>query len=201
MTTMPQPKEADAFLSLSEVQKELAALSEANIVRLRRMETLLSGNNPTTTLLTDAILKTWEGTRHWKRGMSPYAHLYSAMKSLANNDFKKKSSRKIIPISNDIREEDLAPSFSAFSPSPEKLIIDEEDKAEREKAAQTLVNEIFDLFADDEEAMHVLMGEMYGLSAEEIRQKNGMELKQYHTTRRRISRKINKHYPGKRQTG
>ena len=151
-------------------------------------------------LLVDAITKTWDGVRSWKRGMTTFAHLFGAMKSLANNDYKKAKKNKTDSITDDAGNEKPKLSAQISTPSPEALIIERERNQEREKEAKELADQVLELFANDANAMWVLMGEMDGQSAEEIRELSGMDQTQYNTTRRRIRRKLDKFFPDKKKT-
>ncbi len=66
---------------------------------------------------------------------------------------------------------------------------------QQEEAMQALVCEIEALFADDDEARHVLKGQMNGISPEEIRDQGSMSRSAYNTTRRRIRRRIDREFP------
>jgi len=189
----------DTHLTIKEAQKALASISKGDQIRLRKVEIWFARNDPNSTLLVDAITKTWDGTRSWKRGMGAFEHLHGVMRSLANNEHKKKTvSKKSVTFTNDDGEEKSEISIQFSSPSPETLIIEREEREEREKKAKAEAEKILNLFTDDEDATLVLMGEMDGLSAEEIRELGDMDRTRYNTTRKRIRRKLNKHFTYKK---
>jgi DNA-directed RNA polymerase specialized sigma24 family protein len=189
----------ETHLTIGEVQKALDSLSEADMIRLSKIEELFARNNPTSTLLADAIIKTFDGTRSWKRGMGVCEHMYGVMRSLANNDHKKKTiSKRTVAFTNDEGEENLRILHETSSPSPETLLIEREYQEEHEQNAQTLANQVLDLFADDGDAMMILMGMMDDIPAEEIRELSGMDQTSYNTTRKRIRRKLDRKYPEKK---
>lgn len=201
VTKQQAEKVENDHLTVSEAQKALAALSKADMIRLRRLEKWFTRNDPASSLLTDAILKTWEGVRSWKRGMGAYEHLYGVMRSLANNEYKKQTvGKKSEAFMDDEGEDKPAIALQTSSPSPETLLIEQENKEERERHAQALAKQVLDLFSDDEDATWILMGEMDGQPAEETRKQSGMDQKRYDTTRRRIRRKLDKHFPDKKKT-
>lgn len=189
----------DTHLTIEEARNALAAISHADIIRLRKAEKFLSANNPNSTILTDAITKTWEGERSWKRGMTLPNHLYGAMKSLANNDYKKAAKRKIENLTDTAGDEKPEVAIKTSNSSPETLLIEKETQEEREKEAAALAKQVLEMFADDEDATWILMGEMDGQTAEEIRELSGMDNKRYNTTRRRIRRKLDKTFPDKKK--
>ena len=191
----------DTHLTADEAQKALAAMSRADMIRLSKAETWFARNNPTNTLLTDAINKTWEGTRSWKRGMGIVEHLYGVMRSLANNEHKKKTiSKKSMAFTNDDGTEKSKIAVQVSTPSPEAMMIEREKQEEREKNAKELADKVLEIFAKDDNAMWILMGEMDGQSAEEIRKLSEMDRTQYNSTRKRISRKLDKYFPDKKKT-
>lgn len=63
----------NTHLTVEEARKALASMSRADMIRLRRSEINFSRSNPNSMLLSDAITKTLEGVRSWKRGMTVYA--------------------------------------------------------------------------------------------------------------------------------
>lgn len=201
MTKKLKAEEAkETHLTLEEAQKTLAAITRADMIRLSKFEAWLDRNNPANTLLVDAITKTWDGTRSWKRGMGVFEHLCGVMRSLANNEHKKKTiSKKSMTFTNDDGEEKSKIAIQVNSPSPETLMIERELQEEREKKAQAETKEILNIFAKDEDAMWILMGEMDGQTAEEIRELSGMDQTRFNTTRRRIRRKLDKHFPDKKK--
>lgn len=202
MTKKAEAEDAkDTHLTVEEAQKALASISRADMIRLHKLEVWFARNNPTNTLLVDAITKTWDGTRSWKCGMGAYEHLYGVMRSLANSEHKKTTvSKESMALTNDDGEEKSKIALQVSTPSPEALMIEREQQQAREKEAKELADQVLERFADDENAMWVLMGEMDGQSAEEIRELSGMNQTQYNTTRRRIRRKLDKFFPDKNKT-
>ncbi len=198
---MKEKAEAEGtHLTVEEARQALASISRADMIRLRKAEIWWSRDNDNSMLLVDAITKTWDGVRSWKRGMTPFTHLYGVMKSLASNDYKKTKKNKTDSITDDAGNEKPKISAQISTPSPETLMIEREQKQKREKEAKELADQVLELFADDDNAMWVLMGEMDGQSAEEIRELSGMDQTQYNSTRRRIRRKLDRYFPDKKKT-
>lgn len=179
-----KPEQEDVYLSENDVRDRLNALTEADLHRLLRSAKNLAGaTHAADDLIQKAILLVLSGERRWKREMETIPFLYSAMRSIAHAEFKKKSpENKKTSIVNgdgdDIEITDTAPSTEA------RLIQQEDDNLVRKR-----VEEIFDVFKDDDEATLLLVGIADGLSASEIREQMKISKTQYETILKWIRRK------------
>jgi hypothetical protein len=189
----------NTHLTVEEARKALVSMSRADMIRLRRSEIIFSRSNPNSMLLSDAITKTLEGVRSWKRGMTVYAHLYGAMKSLAHNDYKKSKIYQTEAFTDDTGNEKPQIALQVCTPSPEVLNIEAGYQEECEEKAKAEAKEVFELFANDEDAMWLLMGWMDDKTAREIQEISGMDKKKYDTTYKRITRNLTKRFPDKKK--
>lgn len=176
----------DDYLSDEEVRTALEELTIADMIRLSMIIKKFEGRGfSTDDLVQEALVRILDGTRKWKRGMQMFPFLYSTMSSIADSNFKRKSTENAIKFSKDqLTEDKISKIHGESSPSPESLMIDNEAD---EVNAQRL-QELFDLFKDDKDATLILMGEADGLVPEEIRKIGNMDKTRYDSTRKRIRR-------------
>jgi len=120
-------------------------------------------------LLHEALYRALEGTRKCPKGTSILAFLVMTMKSISSHD-RDKSRREVLvadPTETPIASvTDLSPV-----PSPEDDAIAVEDDA----IAETVLQEIYHHFEDDEEATMVLMGWADGLRGVKLREVTGLD--------------------------
>ncbi len=127
-------------------------------------------------LLHEAITKTLDGRRRWNKSVSIIKHLDRVMESDSGHIIESSISHSTESIED--REVDIAgPLF---------------DPLERQSAYEEL-NNILDLFKEDQMARDLLVLKSEGFSASEIQQELGIGKVQYETIMKRIRRHYVRH--------
>ena len=189
-----RPSDTDHF-SVMELRETFESLGDAEYLKLNKAAGYLGwkcgleGDE----LLGEAMMCALKGNRHCRRDLPPFVFLVGIMKSFASEVIAK---RETDPLAEHLGDDAVSATGPlATSPSddlnPEEVLIARE---EQEHAA-VVVGELEALFADDEKAQLILMGKMDDMTAEEIRELGEMDKTTYATARRRMRRKIDRHYP------
>jgi DNA-directed RNA polymerase specialized sigma24 family protein len=160
-----------------DVGAALAALSEEDLLRLRAIARLRGRSLPPgamswSDLLHEAVLRALTGVRPWPPDVPLLAFLAGVMRSLCDEQWRRR------------RRQDHLPIFLDSGGS---------DDPERTCAAAEALAAIQRLFASDEAALKVITGITRGMTAEDIRRHYGLTAGQYDTTRRRIRRGLLRH--------
>ena len=134
-------------------------------------------------LLSEATVRALAGERKCPRGVSPEVFLGNAMKSIAWARREQLDGEPDTENLDDIERVIAAPVHGA-----EREIIAQQD-------CDSMLKALEELFADDEEALLVIMGLVDDNEADEIRSIGGWDLRAYATIRRRMRNKISKRYP------
>jgi DNA-directed RNA polymerase specialized sigma24 family protein len=173
-----RPKEwvACAPPAPQDIGSALAALSEDDLLRLRAIARLraraLPGGISWSDLLHEAVVRALAGTRPWPPGVPLLAFLAGVMRSLCDEQWRRR------------RRRDFLPDPEGAGPT---------DDPERVYAAAEALAAIQRLFASDVPATRVIAGLLDGMTADEIRRRYGMNAVEYDTTRRRIRRSLLRH--------
>lgn len=161
---MPPDDDPCAF-SVLDFKRALEAVSDADLARLEKIARILAaktkGAMTPTDLLNEAVLRTLDGKRTWKRSVSLVKHLAGTMKSIAFHD-KAKDPPQWTPPEADPDNED-APGAVAL------LVKHFEDK-------------------NDDDALLVLGGHAEEKEPEEIRDDLGLDQTRYETIMKSIRR-------------
>ncbi|WP_153147640.1 hypothetical protein [Dechloromonas sp. H13] len=184
------------MLSRDEMRRAIAALSEAELLKLERVANWLSSGRSLSAddLLQEAICRALEGVRNCPIDVPILAFLVNVMKSLVSARHKASMvdpielAAPVSTLSDDGDERDALADVEDRASSPEQLLV-EEDSASKMKAA------FHRLFEDDAVAELVLLDIFAGLTAEETRADLNLDETTYATIRRRIRRRINQRYP------
>ncbi|MEJ2652734.1 MAG: hypothetical protein P8173_13300 [Gammaproteobacteria bacterium] len=189
VTTTPPRK----YLDAAEFRAALHALEPADLLRLRKKSayraagTGMNGDD----LLHEAILSTLdEGGRNCPADVSITVYLDNAMRSIASGA-REKYARET-PAGNGHNEEGPLGNHADKRPAPAEAtatLIELED----------VINRLEDLFADDPQAQAIVIGDMEGWSAEEIKEAEPMDKVQYATARRRVRRAIEREFGGEKR--
>jgi DNA-directed RNA polymerase specialized sigma24 family protein len=159
-----------------DVGAALAALSEADLLRLRAIARLRARSLPEgmswSDLLHEAVLRALTGARPWPPGVPLLAFLAGVMRSLCDEQWRRHRRQNHLPTSHD--------GGGAVDP-------------ERACAAAEAPAAIQRLFASDEAALKVITGLISGMAAADIRRHYGLTAVEYDTTRRRIRRTMLRH--------
>ncbi len=185
------PDDMTAYLTDGELRAALEALSEVDLIRLKKAATRLAGGTSFAPddLIHEAVRAVLEGRRNCPAGVCFATFLASAMRSIVSAARK---AAKIDPLARpepgDDEDGDGAHMIPDSARTPEETVIAADEHQKRLAALD-------DLFADDDQAMFVLMGDLDGVPPEEVREMGGLDETSWNTVRRRIRRKIEKAYP------
>lgn len=180
MTELPTTLE---HASTAEVIEALDALAPEDLIRLRQLAKLRASSLVVMDwedLLSEAVRRVLEGSRHWPRDVPFLAFMAQTMRSIASEERRE----ALITIA----EADLGWDEGQTSPMSD-LSSTDIDPA-REVEARQVLSAIEALFEDDQPALAVLHGFALGLSPEEIQLENGLTQTQYASTQRRIRRAL-----------
>jgi DNA-directed RNA polymerase specialized sigma24 family protein len=159
-----------------DVGTALAALSEEDLLRLRAIARLRARSLPDgmswSDLLHEAVLRALTGARPWPPGVPLLAFLAGVMRSLCDEQWRRRRRQDYLPTAHDS---------------------DGADDPERACAATEALTAIQRLFAYDEAALKVITGLMSGMAAADIRRHYRLTAVEYDTTRRRIRRTMLRH--------
>lgn len=168
--------------SSEEAMAALRQLSAADLQRLKGMAKSIAwalASDEADELLAEAIRRTLDLTRKWKKGVPLLTFLYNAMRSIAHE--RRKERRDLVSFGDlTNRETGEPPDFGDFgSWSPEEWVF-----------AGEVVDRFARLFADDPEALHVALAKMDGKSPAETMLELKLSQMQYDTILRRVRRRI-----------
>jgi hypothetical protein len=140
-------------------------------------------------LLQEAVRRTLEeDRRNCPTDVPVSVYLGNAMRSIANGE-RAKYVRET-PSGAGPDENDVASNFADDTPSPENAALNRID-------LEQTVNRLQEMFADDPQALAVVIGAMEEWAPEEIKEMETMDDKQYATARRRVRRAIAREFGGK----
>ena len=177
-----------AHLDTAEFVAALRALVPAEMLRLRKKAayhapgTGMEGDD----LLQEAIRRALEEDgRNCPRDVPMPVFLDNAMRSIASGEREKYARES--PADTDDEEDGLIDREPDPSPSPAEAAL---ARIELER----VVSRLQDVFADDPQAQAVLIGDMEGWTAEEIRDMENMDAKQYAAARKRVRRAVEREF-------
>ena len=157
---------------------EWQQLDDLARVRATGLVTLDSGD-----LLNGAIDGMLTGKRRWPRDVPLVVFVRETMRSIASNEWRRLEQRVIVG------ESEMSSDGAAGVGAVEAALDVSMAPESRAMAAETLVR-IEGLFAEDAEALAVMVGVTAGKSPNEIQKENAMSEKRYATTLRRIRRRL-----------
>jgi RNA polymerase sigma-70 factor (ECF subfamily) len=177
-------------LSADEIEEALTSLTEADLHRLRKAATHFAARSAYQTwedLFQEAVVRALDGTRKCRRDVNVVTFLRNVMRSLLSAD-------------NELHEHKLRAAVSDEKEKQDQinLIVSSQCSPEEQLALSSESNAIFALFGEDDEITMILMGLQEGLSAKEIQEISGIDKTTYESARKRMRRKIEKHYPNGR---
>lgn len=186
-----------ALLSRTEIALAIRGLSDAGLLRLRKIARTFARNCPLEAddLLQEAFTRAVAGTRLCPRHVDVIRFLAEAMHSIASDSTKARRRQeqaqaknpvlRLVPIAAGARDDD--PRLQD-APSPEDVAASEEEAAGIKAA-------VLDLFADDLIAQTIVEADMEGMKAEEIRDLSGLDKVSYASKRRLIRRRLDQAFP------
>jgi DNA-directed RNA polymerase specialized sigma24 family protein len=166
-----------------DVASALAALSNADLLRLNALARLWTRGMPETMswadVLQEAIARALDGSRKWPSGVPILAFLSGVMRSICDDHWRRTAREaRVIVHSSDAADTRLE-EVSAGHPDPERVL-----------AAAQALSDIYDLFAGDNLALKVITGLADGLTAAEICETYRLSEREYDTTRKRMRRAL-----------
>ncbi|MGA2648543.1 MAG: hypothetical protein ABSF15_28000 [Candidatus Sulfotelmatobacter sp.] len=190
------------FLTTLEVRRAIDALTNPDKLRLMssasyRIRGLGRAAHSKTAedLLVEAQLKTLTGDRQWNRSVDFVRHLTEAMRSIADCWKKKEGDQETWLFTEIVKVNAEGEEISPLDNIPSS-----EAAADRSLIAMEEVDGIFSEFGDDMQATQVLQGTYDGLTPKQIKQKYGLNEKEYAAAKKRIRMKLsrtNRHNGGK----
>lgn len=182
--------------SAAEVEQATAGLETVDLKRLRLIARVLVGRNVDSAgrddddLVSEAVLRTLQGTRAWRRGVDFMHHLAETMRSVAW-EWRQQSHRRaeagLVPLPGARQPETLS-AGDDFTPDPVESAVSPDPGAEALAIARDRLRVMVETFADDPTATAVLEGWADGSKGPEIQQRHGMTEKAFRAAVRRIRR-------------
>ncbi|GAC1343540.1 MAG: hypothetical protein NVSMB18_19550 [Acetobacteraceae bacterium] len=187
-----------AHRSSEEFKAAIAALSQSDWIRLRRVAEQLTGDGVMgrDDLIQESYCRVLAGSRPWPSAVRLLPFLVNVLKSVVSNERRKRRRS----------EEDGSAVRAPLSlhDAAGGLVIDTEDPTPNiedillaNAGAAEFKREILDLFADDPEAQILVEGIAEGMQGEELRQLADLDQTSFNSKRRLIRRRIEKHLSGR----
>ena len=127
-------------------------------------------------LLHEAVVRALDGTRSCPRSVAPMTFLYNAMKSIASAAWEARNLRPRLASIDAAGVDKIVAAIKTPDGSVEESMIAKEDSARRLEALMTI-------FKDDADALCVVMGDLDGMEAEDIRSVCSLDKTTYPTVR------------------
>jgi DNA-directed RNA polymerase specialized sigma24 family protein len=186
----PPPSAADEHFSPEKAAEAIADLDAKEKATLRKLarsywEDRMSGPNAEADpddLLQEAIVRTLQGTRRWRRSVTIIKHLVRTMQSISWEAHRARSAQPHAWAEDGVEEID-----PGDRPADSDESVVEDVVLAREELAQ-----VESLFEHDQEALRVLRCRSIELSPSETCEELGMERSRYDTVNKRIWRKLTK---------
>jgi DNA-directed RNA polymerase specialized sigma24 family protein len=173
---MPVRKRGSA--SIEDIKQEIAAFSEADLLRLLRFARYQVFRYPSIDpkeVLGESVARALEGRRDWPDGVPFKLFFCNVIRSVA--DELRNRARDQGPVPDDV-------NASADGPNPEEQAAD-----------RAFLASIWKFFEGDEHVRALLAGIEEELSAKEIQRKYNMSASEYGAALKRLDRKLAKQYP------
>ncbi len=182
---------AAATLDIDQARDAVAALTATDLLRLQRAGAIygVSIGVDGMDLVNEAISRALGGVRACPTDVPFVVFLRNAMRSIASAERARMKEEAMLESMTGGPDGPLtAIDWTAPGRTCEETLLAREDTAARLKALETL-------FADDEDAQLVLMGDLDEMSAADIRAMNEWSEQAYASVRRRMRRKLSAAYP------
>jgi DNA-directed RNA polymerase specialized sigma24 family protein len=168
--------------SAAAVSRALAALTEADLLRLQALAHLRARGLPRgiswADLLHEALVRSLDGSRQWPPGVPLLVFLVGVMRSICDETWRRhRREVTLIAFEQDVAAE--CEKIACPAPDPERVL-----------AATEATAAIYRLFADDETALLIISGLANGMSADDIRSVHALSSLAYDSARRRIRRAL-----------
>lgn len=180
-----------ATLDIDEIRTAVRSLTNADLLRLARIARTyefgvgLEGMD----LVNEAISRAMSGTRACPRDVPFVVFLKNAMRSIASSERARVREEPMLESTTvGLGDGSSAWDLPDDGRNAEDSLIAHQDMQARLHALETL-------FANDDDAQLVLMGDLEGMSAAEIRSMNGWSEQDLASVRRRMRRRLAARYP------
>lgn len=182
----------DEFFTISEIERLIKGLSNADILRLGGISKRYARNSilDADDILNESIVIIASGSRKFPRNIALLAFLAGTMRSIASNNRRK--SNKFISTINDQDNE----NYNDFILN----IPDKNVNIESEESACQELQYVYELFKDDEDVTCLLLGKCEGLKPDEVCSTWEWDRTKYDTVQKRLRRGLNQHFPNGRIT-
>jgi RNA polymerase sigma factor (sigma-70 family) len=170
--------------SRADIEKNLADLGDADLLRLRRFAQLRSRLVPWMEwrdLLQEAVARALDGRRKWPSKVDFMAFMRQTIRSIANEHLRRDQRR---PVHAEFDDEQLVDRALNSARQPERIV-----------ANANLLDEIHSLFVNDLEVLAILSGMATDETPEEIQKRSGMSATQYASAQKRIRRGLARAFP------
>jgi DNA-directed RNA polymerase specialized sigma24 family protein len=168
--------------SAAAVSRALAALTEAQLLRLHALARLRARALPAgigwTDLLHEALARALDGSRQWPLGVPFLVFLAGVMRSVCHEIWRQRR-----------REAELIVFGTKAHGKSQDVACPAADQ-ERVLAASEALAELYRLFAGDAIVLRIISGLANGLSAADIRAAHNFSEVEYDTARRRMRRAL-----------
>lgn len=196
-----------AFGTVDDIRQAFEKLSDADLLRIQRAAGVcLSGTHFTCTddLLNEVIVRALkaaqgESGRRWPLDVQFVAFVIMTMKGLAH-DSRHSFTQARFESADSVELEGVTPDdvfarAGMVHQDAPTLATAAEDERAREARASEELRRIDEFFKGDSEVTWIIEGLRDSLSATEIREISGMDVRQYETARKRFRRGIGKLFP------
>lgn len=178
-------------LEIEEVREAISSLTNADLLRLEKAARIyqfgigLEGMD----LVNEAISRALNGTRTCPRDVPFVVFLKNAMRSIASSERSRIREEPMLEVMTVGLGDGLAVlDYPSGDRNAEDVLLARQEMWERLRALEKV-------FANDDDAQMVLMGDLDGVSAADLRSMNGWSNQDYASVRRRIRRKLSTAYP------
>ncbi|MEM9010641.1 MAG: hypothetical protein AAGE18_05390 [Pseudomonadota bacterium] len=177
-------------LTREELEDDVEALSDADLLRLKRAAELYA-HYPVEPdeLLQEAICRALAGTRRCPRAVNVVRFLAEAIRSIAHDELQKvENKRDEVSVHDDTIE-----NLDAIIPrdqeptAEERMILNEQQRDARDTE-----NRLLELFDGDETAQFIVLGMLTDTEGKELQDATGLDKTGFNSKRRYVRRKINK---------
>ena len=177
-------------MTVDELRASIGSFGQADHLRLFKAARFYCGGSgfEANDLVQEAFVRALAGTRQCPRNVPVMVFLVGVMRSIVS------AGRESIALEPEVRS--LAATGTdgkAVDPASNRRTAEEVRLARDDCAARLAA--LDEMFADDEEAQMVILGDIDGLDAEAIRSMQGWDKNQLATVRRRTRRRIETRFP------
>jgi RNA polymerase sigma-70 factor (ECF subfamily) len=183
--TADRTEEADE--TTAAIARAIQSLSEGDLLRLKTLARLRARSLPGVEwadILNETIMRALSGTRRWPPGVPIISFLAWSMRSVCDEYWRKMRRERRVIVSSEGTRASWPPDQADEAPDADP---------ERTAAAVQMLAVLDALFAEDEIALKIIAGLEDGLSAAEIRLRDGLSETEYDSARKRMRRTLLRH--------